>query len=113
MNHQIDAVEWPSFNQKKHLRMSLGSPFFALTLLSLPQPQTGASLTWLQGVHDFIGFQNMFLSMNHQSPTAEWLAIDQKRHSMLRIGIPFSAWTRLSLPRATRGESTTPWLSNW
>jgi hypothetical protein len=26
MNHQIDAVEWPSFDQKRHLQTSLGSP---------------------------------------------------------------------------------------
>jgi hypothetical protein len=63
---------------KTHLRSSLGSPFFALTLPSLPQPQTEASLTRPQGVEDFIGFQNMFLSMNHQSPHGRMVGIQPK-----------------------------------
>jgi hypothetical protein len=60
MNHQIDAAEWPSFNQKRHLRTSLGSPFFALTLPSLPQLQTGALLTRPQGIDDSLGFKTCF-----------------------------------------------------
>jgi hypothetical protein len=49
-----------------------------------------------------------FLSMDHQNPGAERLASDQqKRRSMLRMGTPFSAQTRLSLPHMMQRESTT------
>jgi hypothetical protein len=102
-----------SFDQKRHLRMSSGSPFFALTLQSSPQPQTAALSTQPQGVDNLIGFQNTFLSMNHQNPAAKWSAFNQKRHSMLGMGTPFSAWTLLSLPHPMRRESMTPLPSNW
>jgi hypothetical protein len=88
-----EKLQVNAFDQKRLLRMSSGSPFLALTTPNLPQPQTGATLTRPQGIDNFIGFQNMFLNMNHQSPVAEWLAFDQKRGFMLGMGTPFSAWT--------------------
>jgi hypothetical protein len=32
---------------------------------------------------NFIGFQNAFMSMNHQNPTVKWSAFRKKRQSML------------------------------
>jgi hypothetical protein len=89
MNHQIDAVEWPSFNQKRHLRTRSGNPFFALTLLRLLHLQTGGSSTRPQGIDDFIGFQKMFLTMlNHQNPAAEWSAFNLKDIPCLEWALP-------------------------
>jgi hypothetical protein len=65
MSHQIDAAEWPSFDQKRRSLTSSGSPFFALTLPSLPQPRTGTSLTRLHWVSKHV-FE-------------KWSALDQKK----------------------------------
>jgi hypothetical protein len=113
MNHQNPALGWSAFDQKRHSMLATGTPFSAWTLPSLSQPAGGSSLKLLLQTDDFIGFQNAFLSMNHQNPTAEWSAFDQKRHSMLTTGTPFSAWTQPSFPHPMQRESSTPWPSNW
>jgi hypothetical protein len=64
----------------------------------------GALSKALLQTDDFIGFQNAFLSMNHQNLAVEW--------SAFRMGTPFSVWTRPSLPHPMQRESTTPWPSN-
>jgi hypothetical protein len=102
MNHQIDTVEWPSFDQRRHSWMSSGSPFFALTLPSLPRPQTGASSTRPQGVDNFIGFQNAFLSMNHQRPAVEWSAFNQQRHAQNGHSLLHADPTKLDASDAKR-----------
>jgi hypothetical protein len=38
MNRQIDAGEWPSFDQKRFLWFRPGIPFSMFTPMSLPQP---------------------------------------------------------------------------
>jgi hypothetical protein len=59
MNHQIDAVEWPSFCQRRLLRFRRGIPFSTLlTPPSLPQPRRGGALSNpLPRIDNFVGFQ--------------------------------------------------------
>jgi hypothetical protein len=89
MNHQIDAVEWPPFDQKRLLRFAPGIPSCLLTRPGLLQPTRGASLTSMLRIDDFVEFQNMFLRMNHQIDATEWPPFDQKTfqawHSILYI----------------------------
>jgi hypothetical protein len=113
MHHQNIAAEWSAFDQNRCSMLRTDTCFSAWTLPSLSQPVLGALLKLLLQTQCFIEFQNMFLSMNHQNLAVEWSAFNQKRHSMLRTGTPFSAWTRPSLPHLVQRESTTPRLSNW
>jgi hypothetical protein len=70
---------------KKTFADKFGQSPLCIDLLRLPHLQTGGSSTRPQGIDDFIGFQNMFLSMNHQNPAAEWSAFNPK-------DIPCSEW---------------------
>jgi hypothetical protein len=107
MNHQIDAVEWTPFDQKRLLRFARGIPSCLLTRPGLLQPTRGASLTPMLRIDDFVKFQNMFLRMNHQIDATEWPPFDQK---IFRPGIPFSTLARPSLPHLTKGASWMPTL---
>jgi hypothetical protein len=60
MNRQIDAAEWPSFDQKRLSRFGPGTSFSMVTPWSLPQPKSAASLRPLLRIDDLVGIQKRF-----------------------------------------------------
>jgi hypothetical protein len=109
INHQMDAVEWPAFDQKIHLLKCLGIPFSILTRRSLAQELTQVSTAGWQGTDDFVGFERIFLTINHQIDAVEWPAFDQKIHLVICPSIPFSILTRRSLAQELTQVSTAGW----
>jgi hypothetical protein len=64
MNRQMDAGEWPSFDQKRLSRFGPGISFCMLNRPNLPQPKRAASLMPSLRIDDFVEFQKMLLRMN-------------------------------------------------
>jgi len=99
MIRQFDALEWPSFHQK---RLSLSTPGITFSLLTRPsllQSTRGASSTSSLRIDEFIQLQTIF---SEHEPSSwcrlEWPSFDQKRLSFSTPGITFSLLRNNSIP---------------
>jgi hypothetical protein len=98
---EIDAGEWPSFDEKRLSWQGPGVAFSMLTRLNFSRlPKRAASLTSPLRIDHFVEFRSsIFMRMNHQIDAGEWPSFDQKRLSRCEQGIALSMLTRLSLPQ--------------